>query len=100
MPIDRRSVVDRHDVVLVAPDARTQLTVGNGEFGCTVDITGMQTFTAFHDPFLEFERIITNTCTQTTWGWHEMPADTAYAPADATTLYPTARGDVPYLDRL
>ena len=66
-------MVERHDVVLTAPEAQAPLTVGNGDFGCTVDITGMQTFTAFHDPTDAGDRLVTNTCTQSTWGWHEMP---------------------------
>jgi len=40
MPIDRRSVVGRHDVVLTAPDARTPLTVkrlGQQQRGCDDD---------------------------------------------------------------
>ena len=74
------------------------LTVGNGDFGCTVDITGMQTFTAFHEPFLAGDRLVTNTCTQTTWGWHEMPNPEGYTIDDAVTAYPTARGEVDYAD--
>ena len=54
MAIDRRAVVRRHDVVLTEADAQAPLTVGNGDFACTVDITGMQTFTAFHDPAQAF----------------------------------------------
>ncbi|HEY8059572.1 MAG TPA: hypothetical protein VID94_12505, partial [Acidimicrobiales bacterium] len=97
--IDRPAVVARHDVVLTAPDAQIPLTVGNGDFGCTVDITGMQTFTAFHDPAVAGERLVTDTCTQTTWGWHEMPTADRYVLEDALTPYPTARGDVDYPDQ-
>jgi hypothetical protein len=97
--IDRRSVVARHDVILTEPDAQVPLSVGNGDFGCTVDISGMQTFTAFHDPALAGDRLVTNTCTQATWGWHEMPNPDGYTLADAITMYPTARGDVPYPDK-
>ncbi len=99
MTIDRRALVGRHDVVLSAPDATLPLTVGNGDFACTVDITGMQTFTEFHDPRAAFLRPATNTCTQTTWGWHEMPNPNGYTMADATTLYDTTRGPVPYPDK-
>jgi hypothetical protein len=92
-------VVERHDVVLGAPDAGAPLTVGNGDFGCTVDITGMQTFTAFHDPTVVGDRLVTNTCTQSSWGWHEMPNPRSYTLADAMSMYPTGRGDVPYPDQ-
>lgn len=97
--IDRRALVSRHDVVLTAPDAQIPLTVGNGDFGCTVDITGMQTFTAFHDPTVAGERLVTDTCTQTTRGWHEMPNPHGYGLEDALTPYPTARGEVDYPDQ-
>jgi hypothetical protein len=99
MPIDRRSVVSRHDVVLRAPDGQSALTVGNGDFGCTVDISGMQTFREFHDPMLAGDRLVINTCTQTTWGWHEMPNPDGYTMADAMTPYETAQGVVEYPDR-
>ena len=99
MAIDRRAVVQRHDIVLTAPDAQAPLTVGNGDFGCTVDITGMQTFTGFHDPAAAGDRLVTNTCTQSSWAWHEMPAPRGYELTDAMTTYPTARGPVDYPDR-
>ena len=99
MGIDRRSVIARHDVILSEPDSQIPLTVGNGDFACTVDITGMQTFTTFHDPGSAGERSVTNTCTQTTWGWHEMPNPHGHTYSDAFTLYPTPRGDVPYPDK-
>ena len=99
MTIDRRALVRRHDVVLTAPEATLPLTVGNGDFACTVDITGMQTFTEFHDPRAAFLRPATNTCTQTTWGWHEMPNPEGYTMAGATTVYDTPRGPVAYPDR-
>ena len=90
--IDRRSVVERHDVVLTEPNSQMPLSVGNGDFGCTVDISGMQTFTAFHDPTRAGDRLATNTCTQTTWGWHEMPNPEGYTLDDAMTMYPTHAG--------
>ena len=100
MAIDRRTVAERHDVVLTAPDAQSPLTVGNGDFGCTVDITGMQTFAEFHDPVRAAKgRLVTNTCTQTTWGWHEMPNPEGYTLADAMSVYETSRGDVEYPDK-
>ncbi len=99
MAIDRRAVVERHDVVLTGPDAQCPLTVGNGDFACTVDITGMQTFTAFHDPAQAGERLVTNTCTLTSWGWHEMPNPHGYTMADAMTTYESAAGPVEYPDQ-
>ena len=42
--IDRKALVNRHNIVIKEPNNRTSLTVGNGKFGYTVDVTGMQTF--------------------------------------------------------
>ena len=45
-PIDRHALVTRHNVVLTNADVYSPLSVGNGEFAFTVDITGLQTFDA------------------------------------------------------
>jgi hypothetical protein len=99
--IDRYAVVRRHDVHLGAADARNPLTVGNGDFAYTADITGMQTFHAFHDPrTAEAEgRLAVNAATMSTWGWHEMPNPEGYVLQDAMTTYETSRGPVEYPDR-
>jgi hypothetical protein len=41
--IDRRSVVERHNPSLAEFDVRAPLSVGNGEFAFTADVTGLQT---------------------------------------------------------
>ena len=38
--------------------------------------------------------------TQSTWGWYETRTDRELRLEDATTLYETSRGPVPYLDRM
>lgn len=63
MAIDRRSLVSRHDPVLKAPDPRSPLTLGNGEFAFTADVTGLQSF-------LPSEAGATPLCTMAQWGWH------------------------------
>ena len=93
-------MVERHEVLLTAADAQSPLTVGNGDFACTVDITGMQTFRQFHDPERAAPgQLVTNTCTQSTWGWHEMPNPSGYTLDDAMSTYSTSRGDVEYADK-
>jgi hypothetical protein len=101
MAIDRYALVTRHDVVLSQPDGQTPLTVGNGDFGFTADITGLQTFTSLHDPMQaqQEERIAVNTTTMSTWGWHEMPNPEGYRLEDTMTDYQTTRGPVRYPDR-
>jgi hypothetical protein len=43
-PIDRYDLVSRHNVVVTECDTLASLSVGNGEFAFTADITGLQTF--------------------------------------------------------
>lgn len=65
MAIDMKSLVSRHNPVLARPDPRAPLSVGNGEFAFTADITGLQTF-------MEEYRIMP-LCTMSQWGWHSFP---------------------------
>lgn len=99
--IDRKALVGRHNIHLSAPDSRNPLSVGNGDFAYTADITGMQTFRTFHDPgTAEAEgRLAVNTATMSTWGWHEMPNPEGYVLQDAMTSYQTSRGPVDYPDK-
>ncbi|MFI0350174.1 hypothetical protein [Actinomadura sp. 9N407] len=99
--IDRQAVVRRHTVELTEPDPSQVLTVGNGDFAFTADITGMQTFTAFHDQAAAHaeRRPAVNTATMSTWGWHSMPNPDGFVLADAMSSYPSARGPVQYPDR-
>jgi protein-glucosylgalactosylhydroxylysine glucosidase len=65
--IDRRSVVRRHNPTVTRLDPFSAMSVGNGEFAFTSDVTGLQTFTA--ECAKEFPL-----CTASHWGWHTTPA--------------------------
>ncbi|HUB21950.1 MAG TPA: hypothetical protein VMA97_06040 [Streptosporangiaceae bacterium] len=99
--IDRQSVVRRHCVEVTAPDPAAVLTVGNGDFAYSADITGMQTFTAFHDQAAgrASGRLTVNTATMTSWGWHSMPSQEEFTLDQAMSAYQTARGPVEYPDK-
>ena len=43
-PIDRHALVTRNNPSVTAVDSLASLSVGNGEFAFTTDITGLQTF--------------------------------------------------------
>src|SRR5947209_11867273 len=92
MPIDRKALVARHRIRLTRPDAQSPLSVGNGEFAFTADITGLQTFPEFHLSGMPLG-------TQAQWGWHTMPNPQGYRLDDALTTYETPRGLVPYPDQ-
>jgi hypothetical protein len=71
-PIDRHALVARHNVSLTRLDPDSPLSVGNGEFAFTVDVTGLQTFAEAYD-----ETIPLGTLSQ--WGWHTSPNPNAWS---------------------
>jgi hypothetical protein len=62
-PIDRESLVSRHKVVNDHADPLSSLSVGNGQFAFTVDITGLQSFPEAYEKGVPLG-------TQSEWGWH------------------------------
>ncbi|MDU0348926.1 hypothetical protein, partial [Actinomyces sp. MRS3W] len=103
--IDRHALVSRHSPHLEADDPALVLSLGNGDFGFTVDASGLQTFTTAHDcssldprdPASAQVRI-TETATLSTWGWHEEPNPEGYTLADTMHPYQTSHGPVDYPD--
>jgi hypothetical protein len=87
--IDRHALVTRHNVVLHKPDPLTPLSVGNGEFAFTADITGLQTFPEYYEQGMPL-------CTQSHWGWHSLPNPEGYKLTDALKEYAVAGRPVPY----
>src|SRR5688572_8846149 len=69
--IDRFALVSRHNITLNHPDTLGSLSVGNGEFAFTVDVTGLQTF------YKEYENGV-SLGTQSQWGWHSIPNKVKY----------------------
>lgn len=65
-PIDRQSLVNRHKVQVTAFDSLSSLSLGNGNFAFTVDITGLQTFPERYSKGVPLG-------TQSQWGWHSFP---------------------------
>jgi len=65
-PIDRRALVSRHDPVLRSMDADSPLSIGNGQFAFTADVTGLQTFAEAYE-----QTVPLGTLAQ--WGWHRAP---------------------------
>src|SRR5215510_9406838 len=65
-PIDRVTLVHRHKPELRKVDPLSPLSVGNGEFAFTADVTGLQTFPETYEQ-------ATPLCTMSQWGWHRAP---------------------------
>lgn len=75
---------------LSTPDTLASLSVGNGEFAFTTDVTGLQTF------YKEYENGVT-LGTQSNWGWHTFPITENYQVMESAK-YSDYRGrKVPYL---
>src|SRR5262245_49052106 len=64
--IDRAALVARHNPVMRKLDPLAPLSLGNGEFAFTADITGLQTFP---DEYKEAMPL----CAMAQWGWHTTP---------------------------
>ena len=111
--IDRHALVTRHNPVLTQPNKLSPLTVGNGEFAFTADVTGLQTFPEFYsreesdgpapgpDGFQTSTELEGSTplTTQAQWGWHSFPNPEGFTMKDATTIYDGNGKQVPYASR-
>ena len=88
-PIDRYAMVTRHNPVVHEADPLTPLSVGNGEFAFTADVTGLQTFPQFHHKGIPL-------CTQSEWGWHSFANPENYRIEDTLKYYDTYGREVGY----
>lgn len=83
-PIDREALVSRHSPTLRAVDYDSPLTVGNGGFAFTADVTGLQSFPeAYHR-----EGIPTETLSRWAWVRDENPAGVTLADANRDFTHP------------
>lgn len=81
-PIDRYKVVERHIVRVDKVDPWSPLSVGNGDFAFTADVTGFQSLAdLYHDHSVPTE-------TLSCWAWHSFPNTAHLKLADAGKDYP------------
>ena len=90
-PIDRHAVIARHDVRYARIETAAPLSVGNGEFAFTADITGLQTLNStYRSPPLQ---------TMAHWAWHTVPANlVGVRPRDFREERVDVNGHVAYYD--
>lgn len=85
MAINRYELVTRHNPILTEVDTSSPLSVGNGNFAFTADVTGMQTL------YTEYQEVLP-LCTMAQWAWHIKPVSKerySYAPEEVElTEYP------------
>jgi protein-glucosylgalactosylhydroxylysine glucosidase len=87
--IDRFALVTRHNIQHSSVDSLSSLTVGNGGFAFTVDITGLQTFPKSYENGIPLG-------TMAEWAWHSFPNDSSYSLNDVVKYYKVGRDSVPY----
>ena len=61
--IDRKALVERNNPLVTSVDTLASLSVGNGHFAFTADVTGLQTFPEYYHNGVPLG-------TQSEWGWH------------------------------
>ena len=87
--INRKQLVERHSIINTAADTLSSLSVGNGTFAFTVDITGLQSFPDAYAKGVPLG-------TQSEWGWHSFPNSQNYKFDDALKTYHLNGRDVKY----
>ena len=83
--IDRAALVARNNPHLTALDTLASLTVGNGRFAFTADVTGLQTFPERYSRGVPLG-------TQSQWGWHAFPNPEGLAFEETLRPYDFGRG--------
>lgn len=73
--IDRKQVVTRNNPVVTMFDKLNSLSVGNGHFATTVDVTGLQSFPQECEEGVPL-------CAMSDWGWHFFPNTQNLKPED------------------
>lgn len=87
--IDRESVIARHHVKINEVDTLNSLSLGNGKFAMTMDITGLQTF-----PVQYHKGVPLGTMSE--WGWHSFPTDQNYTIEETLDSLESHGRKVPY----
>lgn len=83
--IDREALVTRNNPQVTNFDPLSSLSVGNGEFAFTVDVTGLQTFPDSYKSGVPLG-------TQSQWGWHSFDNPEKYRPEEALKEYDFGHG--------
>lgn len=88
-PIDRQALVTRHNVHIDKFHEFSPLSVGNGRFAFTADVTGLQTFPEAYAGGIPLT-------TMAEWGWHSFPNTEGYKLEDTFVMVDTQGRPVPY----
>ncbi len=80
-PIDRYALVARSNPHVTAMNPLYALTLGNGRFAYTADVTGLQTFAEQY-----YDGLTLGTFSQ--WGWHSFPNVEGYRVEETLAVHP------------
>ncbi|MDE6378157.1 MAG: hypothetical protein K2K72_05375, partial [Duncaniella sp.] len=83
--IDRHALVERNNPHVTSVDTMASLTVGNGEFAFTVDVTGLQSFPEVYTKGVPLG-------TQSQWGWHSFANPEGYEHSETLKSYDFGHG--------
>ena len=83
--IDRHAVVNRNNPIITEANNLASLTVGNGHFATTVDITGLQSF-----PFDYGAGVPLNAMSD--WGWHKFENTKQLTPSESEKTFDFGHG--------
>ena len=84
-PIDRKALVSRNNPIVTHVDTLASLSVGNGGFAFTTDITGLQTFPEHYKNGVPLG-------TQSEWGWHSFDNPEGYRIEESYQMYDFGHG--------
>ena len=84
-PIDRQVVVKRNNPIVTKADTLASLSVGNGHFVTTVDVTGLQSYPHDYKNGVPL-------CAMTDWGWHRFPNTKSLKPSDSEKAFDFGHG--------
>ena len=87
--IDRYALINRHNVKIREIHAFSPLSVGNGRFAFTADVTGLQSFPESYADGIPLT-------TMAEWGWHSFPNTDDYRLSDTFVEVDTCGRKVPY----
>lgn len=87
--IYRSEIFQRHKVHNSNTDSLNTLTVGNGNFALSIDITGLQTFPEYYKNGIPLG-------TQSDWGWHAFPNSHKYTIEESMKFFDQNEKSVPY----
>ena len=83
--IDRQAVVSRNNPVITKADTLASLSVGNGHFATTVDVTGLQSYP------LDYKKGVP-LCAMSDWGWHQYPNSKNLKPSESEKSFDFGHG--------